>query len=167
MFKRPAAAVLLKGIVKKFAPHDRFAQDIECRSGLAVGVGKKVDDVVAVGHDRLQLVFGHLHVVHNLMGGTKPGLVVIVHLALGHKLYKTVEAFVEPTPLALIAVDDHWEVVVTHLVNDGGNGIDFSRFGVGSIRLRTSRIETDHWVFHTIGGFYGDGRWVGKRDRVL
>ena len=51
--------------------------------------------------------------------------------------------------------------------DDDGNGIYFGRFGVGSIRLRTSRIETNHRVFHAIGCFHRNGSGVGEGNGVF
>ena len=85
------------------------------------------------------------------MRRTKPGLVVIVHFPLGHKLYEAVESFIKPAPLSLIAVDDHREIIVPYFVNDGRDRVDLGRFRIGAVWFGSTWIETNHWILHAVG----------------
>ena len=69
--------------------------------------------------------------------------------------------------LAILAIDNHWEVVVPYLVNNYRDRPSFRPFCIGTIFLCTTIIETDHWVFHTICCLYRNSYWICIRNTVL
>ena len=176
MLELPAFAIGLEGVVEELAAHHRFAQNVERRAGLPVGVVAELRDALAVGHDGLDarlLLTGRgvgipLHVIDDVTGLAAPAGVVLVPLLLGEVLHEGVEALVHPGPLALIGVDDHGEEVVPHLVRDHADHAILRPFAVGAVLLGPPAVEADHRVLHADAvGMHTDGHRVGVVDGVL
>ena len=86
----------------------------------------------------------------------------------GDVLKEGVEAFVHPSPLTLVRIDDHREVDVTHLVDDHANQAVFRVARIGDftgllIGCWSIAVEGDHGVFHATAfpGVHRNGDRVG------
>ena len=66
----PAATILAEGKVEQLAAHDGFAQNIQGRGGLGIGIVPELQQAFRVGHDRDLIVAGHE--THNLVGEPAP-----------------------------------------------------------------------------------------------
>ena len=164
----PALAVGLEGVVEELAAHHRFAQDVQCRAGLPIGVVAELVDALGVGHDGRDPALVALHVVHDVPGLAAPAGVVAVPFLLGEVLHEGVQALVHPGPLALVRVDDHGEEVVPHLVDDHADHAVLGPLAVGAVGLGPSSIEADHGVLHADAvGVHADGHRVGIVHREL
>ena len=148
-FEHPALGVGLEGVIEGLPAEDVFTQDIERHRGLAVGIGAEVGDGLGVGHHRYAFFsahgFGHPAVV-------AARLPVVFPFGLSEGFHEGVEAFVHPSPLALIAVYDHWEVIVTDFVDDDADERILRAFGIGAVLFGARAVEADHRVFHTADG---------------
>ena len=82
MLVGPTIAIFLKRIIEQLTSHDGFSQNIQTRSRLRISIGTKVDDILRIGHNGLQLILRHLHVIHNFMCRTTLRWVVIIELLL-------------------------------------------------------------------------------------
>jgi hypothetical protein len=131
----PAFAVGLEGVVEELAAHDGLAQDVERGGGLAVGVVAELGDALAVGHDGFDAALVALHVIDDVARWPAAAGVVVVPLLLGEVLHEGVDALVHPGPLPLVAVDDHGEEVVPHLVDDHADHAVLGAFAVGAVLL--------------------------------
>ena len=151
----PAQGVLLEGEIEQFAPEDGLAQDVERRGRLVVGIRRELQQGLGIGHD------GHLvlaaHVVDDLARLAIPGREMLFPRLLGQVLQEGIEAFVHPRPLALVRVDDHGEVIVSHFVDDHADQVIFRRLRIREFtRLLvlhgTPAIERNHRILHAAHG---------------
>ena len=135
-------------MVKELAAHYGFAQNIKRGGRLSVGVVAKLHDALGIGHDG-NLVQGRgPHVVHDIVGWSAARRIVDIPLLLGKLLHEAVKAFVHPSPLPLVAVNNHGEVVVANLMDNYAYHTVLGSLGVGSVRVRPASVEADHRVFH-------------------
>ena len=167
MLEGPAPAVFAKSVIEQLPAHDGLPQDVEGRSGFAVGIGEEVGDVFTIGHDGLQLVLGKPHVICDLVCRAEPGLIIVIEFPFGDKLHKAIEPFVKPAPLPFIAIDDHGEIIVSYLVDDSGNSTVFFHFGISAVRFRPAGVEADHRVLHSIVRLYGNSNRIRVRNAVF
>ena len=73
----------------------------------------------------------------------------MIPLLLCQVLYKRVQTFVHPRPLALVRVNNHWEEVVTYLVDNYTYHSVFRALAVRAISFWTTAVETNLRVLHT------------------
>ena len=134
------------------------------RGGLAVGVGTQVGDGLGVGHGGNPLLAAH---VFDERAVFPARLAIVFPLGLGERFHECIQAFVHPGPLALVAVHDHREVIVTDLVDDHADEGILRAFGVGAVRLGSGPVEANHRVFHTADGAVNrPSDWVGVIEGV-
>ena len=73
----------------------------------------------------------------------------MIPLLLCQVLYKRVQTFVHPRPLALVRVNNHWEEVVTYLVDNHTNHSILRALAVRAVCFWTTAVETNLRVLHT------------------
>ena len=150
----PALRILLERKVEKLAPHHRLAQHGKGRSRLVVSVIAELNDRLGIGHDR-NLVFRH-HVRAYLVQRVRvvaEDRELLVPAQLRHPLEEGVDALIHPSPLPLVRVDDHREVVVPHLMN---HDTDQAVARIARVRLhsrflvlhRPIAVERNHRILH-------------------
>ena len=161
----PTGAVGFECVVKKFATHHGFAQNIECRSGLSVGVVAELKNALGIRHNGHLVQGRRAHVFHDFVGGSAARRVVDVPFLLGEVLHEGVESLVHPRPLALVAVDDHGKEVVAHLVDDDADHAELLRFRIRSVGVGAAAVKANHRVFHAdVVGMDRNGALVGVVD---
>src|SRR5690606_400218 len=102
MFKFPSPRIFLKGIVKELTSYHGLSQDVQCSCWFSISVWFKLDNVLRVGYDRLQLIFLQLHIIHDLVGRTTTGRKILVPFLFSQILKEGIQAFIHPSPLTLI-----------------------------------------------------------------
>ena len=170
----PAPGVFAEGEVEQRPAQHRLPQHHERRRRLAVGVRPELQDGIRLGHHR-HLVFA-AHVAGNLIQDALKlpvGVEILLPLPLGDVLQEAVDALVHPSPLALVGIDDHGEIVVPHFMDDDPDQPLLGFPGPSDWRLRRPvldiggfgavAVEGDHGIFHAaaLPGIHRLHGWIG------
>ena len=148
MSERPSSAILFERIVEQLSAHNGFTHDVQSGCRLSVSIVSKLINAFRVGHNRRHLRFVALHVIYNVSCWTATNREFTIPFFFCEVFAKGVQSFVHPSPLTLVAVDNHREEVVSHFVNDHRQHSCFCSFAIRSVCFRSSAVETDHRVFH-------------------
>ena len=161
----PTSGVFAKGKVKQLTSEDGFAKNVQRRRRFGIGIGAKLEDFFAAGHDRALVVTPHVR--HDLFRITPPRRILVFPLLLRQVLQERIDPLIHPGPLSLVAVYDHGEKVVANLVDDHRDQAVFRRLAVGTIRFRSWTVEADHRIFHPIHRTVdANGHRIGILERV-
>ena len=149
VLKSPPSCVLFKSIIKQISAHYGFTQNVQCRGGLAVRIVAELIDWLRIRHNRANPWLIPTHVASNVASTSASCWIIAIKFLFREVLNKCIQSFVHPSPLPFIWIDAHGKEVVSHLMNDNTDHSNLRAFCVGSIRLRTTAVETNHRILHT------------------